>query len=189
MGERCLDCHTGVGAEIDMEMPLHGSMPDPMRCRDCHTEHHGPQTALTSLSHFNHDWTSFKLTGVHTIVDCASCHRDEVHKGTPQTCVSCHAEPEKHQGRYGTNCVRCHSTSGWDGAVFQHRFPMTHGGGGKQVKACSMCHTTPNDFETYTCFLCHRHQPANTVRKHLKLGVSDVQHCATCHPSGRRVRK
>jgi hypothetical protein len=186
LATRCLDCHTDVRGQIDSGGPLHGNLADSMACRDCHTEHVGPHAPLTDLASFDHSWTGFPLTGRHTQVACNSCHSGEVYKGTPHDCASCHAEPQVHQGRFGTGCAQCHSTSAWEDAVFEHRFPLTHGGGGKKQKACITCHTTAGDYRTYTCYQCHRHDPHKTQQKHLRRGIADVQDCASCHPTGRK---
>jgi hypothetical protein len=158
-------------------------------CRNCHTEHRGAHGALTNLASFDHDCAAFKLTGKHTTVSCASCHVNDVYKGTPHDCAACHAEPKVHLGRFGTGCARCHSTSTWEGATFEHSFPLTHGGGGKKRKACAVCHTEANSYQTYTCYGCHRHDPGKTAQKHLRRGVVDIDNCVACHPTGRKVRR
>lgn len=185
MANRCLDCHTDVRAQIDARRTLHGKIADGMQCRVCHTEHYGPHGALTSFAEFDHGWTGFTLTGKHRAVACASCHVNNVYQGTPQTCASCHAEPQVHKGRFGTNCAHCHATSTWKDATFSHTFPIAHGNG-KKANACVTCHADSHHFETYTCQTCHRHEPAKTEKKHLQKGILSVENCAKCHPKGRK---
>jgi hypothetical protein len=132
-----------------------------LQCRNCHTEHKGEYAAITDLSNFDHDCAAFALTGKHKSVACAQCHKDNKFKGTPTTCVSCHAEPTIHAGsKLGTDCAKCHTTTTWTGGTlgdFKHSFPITHGGGGgKKPKACAMCHKPADQFKTYTCYECHR---------------------------------
>src|SRR6516165_1150412 len=88
-----------------------------MECRACHTEHQGKTAALTSFAHFNHDYTAFKLTGAHRAVECQSCHEGNLYKGTQQACIACHAEPQVHLGKFGSDCASCHSTTTWAGVT------------------------------------------------------------------------
>ena len=41
---------------------------------------------------FNHDTTAFALTGVHTAVDCKSCHETLVFEEANTACISCHTD-------------------------------------------------------------------------------------------------
>jgi hypothetical protein len=186
MTSRCLDCHTDVRQQLDTHGPLHGRMSDGMECRRCHTEHNGPHGTLTSLEHFDHGWTGFRLTGKHRAVDCQSCHAGQVYKGTPQTCVSCHAEPASHKGNYGTACASCHTTSTWERPAFKHTFPLTHGTRRRQASTCTTCHVRADEFRTYTCYGCHEHHPAAMERRHARLRVAELGRCAECHPGGRK---
>jgi hypothetical protein len=188
MASRCLNCHADVHEQIVSQGPLHGLLTGAMECRTCHTEHQGPHGVLTSLAGFDHDCAAFKLTGQHRSVECASCHVNQVYKGTPHSCESCHAEPEVHLGRFGTDCAECHSTSTWDDAVFAHSFPLNHGRGKRGSSACSVCHQTTNNYKEYTCYGCHKHNPLRTEQKHLQRGIANVQDCALCHPNGRKKK-
>ena len=132
---------------------------------------------------FDHNLAAFKLTGAHVNVPCEKCHVNGVFKGTPQTCVSCHAEPQEHLGAFGTDCAQCHTTQTWQGATFDHVFPLNHGEGGNI--ACQTCHTTTN-FKEYTCYGCHDHDPARIQAQHLEEGISDFQDCVRCHDRGQR---
>jgi hypothetical protein len=61
--------------------------------------------------------TGFALTGAHSKLVCAGCHKqpaDEV-KLNP-TCLSCHEQDDVHLGQYGRQCQRCHSTITFKGA-------------------------------------------------------------------------
>jgi len=257
MESLCLGCHTDVRSQIDRRLPLHGRLTDVESCRKCHTEHRGSQATLTDFAHFDHDVTAFPLTGKHQFATCSACHKDQVYKGTPQSCAACHAEPPVHVGRFGTNCAKCHSTVTWknanlasfnhDLAAFKltgahrttacaachkdqhfrgtpqscvachaepkvhlrrfgtdcmkchstatwkgatitaefHKFPIFHGGG-KNRGECATCHAQPNDYRTYTCYGCHRHEPEKTAEKHLKWNIVELQACAKCHPTGRK---
>jgi hypothetical protein len=186
MSARCLECHRDVRRQLDAGAALHGRMPEGAQCRRCHTEHNGPHASLTNLARFDHDWTPFPLSGRHKTADCRACHASGVYQGTAQTCVGCHAEPAAHQGRFGTDCARCHTTLTWTGASFRHSFPLNHGRGRRGSNSCAICHPAADDFRVYTCYGCHQHRPDNTERKHLRHGIVDFEQCAKCHTFGRK---
>lgn len=135
---------------------------------------------------FNHDLAAFKLTGRHKTVECQACHKTNTFKGTAQDCVSCHAEPKQHKGRYGTACANCHTTATWEGATFQHKFPLNHGKRNRTIE-CSVCHTEDKNFKTYTCYGCHEHEEKRMARKHKN--VKNLADCARCHPTGREKER
>jgi predicted DNA-binding antitoxin AbrB/MazE fold protein len=153
-------------------------------CAACHATASWAERG--SLGSFNHDLAAFKLTGKHKSVSCQSCHAGNVYKGTPQACVSCHAEPAVHKGRFGTGCVQCHSTASWKGATFKHTFPLTHGS--RRPVACATCHKDPGQYKTYTCYGCHEHQEDRMVRRHPRIrNLGELAKCARCHPNGREL--
>ncbi|HZY41565.1 MAG TPA: hypothetical protein VFF59_06155, partial [Anaerolineae bacterium] len=167
----------------------------PQTCVSCHQKddkHAGAFGADCAQCHnpsnwkdakFDHNLAAFKLTGAHVNVTCARCHANGVYKGTPQTCVGCHAEPQEHLGAFGLDCAQCHSTQTWQGATFDHAFPLNHGEGGNI--ACKTCHTTTN-FKDYTCYGCHDHTPQNVQARHLEEGISNFQDCVRCHDRGQK---
>jgi hypothetical protein len=146
-------------------------------CAQCHTP------SAWKDATFDHNLAAFKLTGAHVSVPCEKCHANGVFKGTPQTCVGCHAEPQEHRGAFGTDCAQCHTTQTWQGATFDHVFPLNHGESGNI--ACQTCHTT-TDFKQYTCYGCHEHDPADIQARHLEEGIGDFQDCVRCHARGQR---
>ena len=166
----------------------------PQTCIVCHQkddEHQGAYGTDCAQCHtpvdwkdatFDHNLAAFKLTGAHITVTCEKCHVNGVFKGTPLTCLGCHAEPQEHLGTFGTDCAQCHTTQTWQGATFDHVFPLDHGEGGNI--ACQTCHTTP-DFKQYTCYGCHEHDPADIQAEHLEEGISDFQDCVRCHDRGQ----
>jgi hypothetical protein len=146
-------------------------------CAQCHTPVDWKQAT------FDHAQTGFPLTGAHLQVECTQCHVNNVFKGTPTQCSSCHDEPAYHAGLFGTDCVSCHTTDAWSPARFNgpHTFPINHGERGPS--SCQTCH--PDNLQTYTCYGCHEHQQAEIVARHLAEGITDVQDCVRCHPTGR----
>ena len=147
-------------------------------CGSCHTP-----SGWGGVS-FDHNKTAFPLTGAHTKTVCSSCHANNVYKGTPTTCVACHADPQEHLGQFGTDCASCHTTSSWKNATFKHNFPLNHGGEGKIP--CATCHTNPppQQYQTYTCYKCH--DESRMISKHREEGMNDISNCVRCHADGRK---
>jgi putative hemolysin len=159
----CFSCHQ----QIDPHMGQFSTA-----CEKCHT------TDAWKPASFDHNTTSFTLTGSHINVDCKSCHINGIYKNTPKDCFSCHSAKDAHQGQFGRNCGACHQTTKWSGAKFDHNataFPLI----GNHVKLnCRSCHTndvfkgTPTD-----CFSCH----AKDDHHNGQFG----QDCSICHiPTG-----
>jgi len=187
MADRCLACHTDVRQQMTSGSVLHGKIESAIACFACHTEHHGSHERLTNLGSFDHGWTAFPLTGHHTRLECAACHKDIHYKNVAQTCVGCHAEPKSHLGQFGTNCASCHSTTHWKGAVvafladgsgrFDHdrtAFKLT---GKHRDTDCKACHVN-NAFKgtPQTCASCHQMPKVPTVHR-----VNYGPNCAGCH--------
>lgn len=159
----------------------------PSDCYSCHAvddTHEGRFGALCGNCHipagwipafFDHNLAAFPLTGKHAFVACESCHINGVFKGTPSDCYSCHSGDDAHQGRYGTNCAACHSTSGWTPATFDHNlssFPLT---GAHVGLPCTSCHVN-NVFSglSTACASCHA-DPA------FHAGLFAGMSCSDCH--------
>jgi hypothetical protein len=143
---------------------------------DCLACHDGKDT----MAAFDHDQI-FVLDGAHATTTCIACHDNRQFSGTPNTCEGCHAEPDVHLGQFGTDCVRCHSTTAWAPATLtQHTFPLDHGR--SSAAECSTCHT--QTYAEYTCYGCHEHTEANIREEHLEEGIRDFADCIACHPTG-----
>ena len=157
----------------------------PTNCYACHASNdaHGGQygtscgschsTSGWKPASFNHNLSSFQLTGQHVNVSCSSCHINGVYKGTPTNCYACHASNDAHGGQFGTNCGSCHSTSGWKPASFNHStsgFPLT---GAHSGLACTQCHAGGNySGLSPSCGSCH-----TAPSTHSGFGTN----CAQCH--------
>jgi hypothetical protein len=185
MADRCLACHTNVRGQIDGHQPLHGKLANNTQCRTCHTEHKGTHAELTDLRAFDHNCAAFSLTGKHTSLECQSCHTSGTYKGTPATCVGCHAEPKVHLGKFGTDCAKCHATNNWHaasfsaaagpgGSAFDHSrtaFPLT---GHHATVDCKKCHADNKFKGTPTsCVACH-------VEPKVHMGKFGTD-CKKCH--------
>ncbi|HEY5269060.1 MAG TPA: hypothetical protein VII97_01895 [Anaerolineales bacterium] len=169
-------------------------------CGSCHS------TSGWTPSTFDHNLSTFKLTGQHANIACTSCHGNNVFWGTPSDCDSCHAAQDNHNGQFGTDCGLCHSTSGWLPATFDHSrsgFPLTgahtslncsqcHSGGGfgGLSSAYVACHAEPavhaGVFGT-DCAQCHNTSNWNATFNHpggYDGNCANHQHatCADCHP-------
>ena len=156
----------------------------PSDCYSCHANkdnHNGQFGTNCGACHnpsgwgnvtFNHNNTSFPLSGKHTNVQCSACHANGVYKGTPTNCYSCHANKDAHNGQFGTNCGSCHNPNGWGNATFNHSntgFPLI----GKHTNvSCTDCHKNGVYQGTSTqCISCHKDE-------HNGKNGTD---CAACH--------
>ncbi|MGA9119262.1 MAG: hypothetical protein WB699_07830 [Bacteroidota bacterium] len=163
----------------------HGPLAIP--CTDCHTTQNWHEVAVPAT--FDHDTTSFPLTGAHRSTTCVSCHRNLRFQGTQSECISCHKRDydgaltvNHRQAGFGTDCTLCHDlhATSWL-ASFDHDktdFPTR---GIHESLPCGACHAN-NRFRgtPVECVACHRSQYlAATNPNHQQAGFS--LECATCH--------
>ena len=191
----CLACHTEIRTLINLSSGYHSSGDVKGKdCSKCHPEHFGRKFKIVNFDSksFDHDKTSYKLTGAHTNLDCDKCHqaknisdpnlkkRKGTYLGLNSYCFSCHTD--YHQKTLGDDCSKCHNTIKFRPAEkFDHskaKFKLS----GKHVEtACIKCHPVikknGSDFQKFTglqfsnCSSCH-----NDVHKG-KFGYN----CANCH--------
>jgi hypothetical protein len=181
----CQDCHPG-GRYVGT----------PTSCIGCHSDddrHAGEFGTECGACHrpttwadwtFDHDLSSFPLTGAHRGAACSSCHSGGQFEGTSGSCASCHNKPSSHGSGFGSNCGACHSTSAWRPASFNgpHPFPMNHGGAGG---TCSTCHTS--SLLEASCTGCHKHDPSKMEEKHKEVPGFSLGACLKCHPGGKEA--
>ncbi len=188
---RCTDCHKEIANELQQNRGLHATFPRSSipgaACVKCHSDHNGADFQMVhwnpTPSGFDHSKTGYNLDGKHAGVDCRSCHTaqhisaqsrallagkdlNRTWFGLTPSCINCHQD--KHQGRLGTECARCHSTLDWKAAKvdrqnFDHsktQFPLT---GEHRYVLCQSCHTPgPDNQPRYiglkfaNCSDCHR---------------------------------
>ena len=141
----CIGCHT----KDDVHKDKLGK-----RCETCHDA-----KTWKKAPTFDHQKTDFPLTGKHQPVKCEQCHRTKLFAGASPICVACHKKDDEHNGRFGTQCERCHTDRTWERKDFGHKketgYPLE--GAHTKVK-CLTCHTRPL-FTTRTptvCGVCHR---------------------------------
>ena len=141
------------------------------KCETCHAE-----TGWRTKVAFDHDLTKFPLIGLHAAVPCEECHRTGAYKDTPRTCETCHKD-QRHEGRLGANCARCHNPNGFALWRFNHdketKFPLTGSHKGLQCHACHATKNTTKVSAPTTCFGCHSGDDAHRGA----FGRS----CETCH--------
>ena len=152
-------------------------------CSGCHTRPAAHAAGACSQCHATTAWKpasgahTISLTGVHTVLACASCHKSNVYTGLTWTCTSCHAV--QHSANYSTTCTTCHTQTAWRPATMNHA--GTSG-------ACSGCHTTPAGHSAGVCSQCHANTTdwSITLYVHPKVGehTSKSFACSKCHPSG-----
>ncbi|TGD74750.1 cytochrome C [Mangrovimicrobium sediminis] len=104
--DACIDCHRAEDAHS-------GSLGG--ECHQCHTPNGW------SLWQFDHAaQTGFELAGAHRGLTCDSCHRGESASDVAHECAGCHAQQDRHDGRFGGDCGRCHSDASF-GDIQWHR--------------------------------------------------------------------
>lgn len=196
----CSDCHTaGVSVSADCYSchsqdyanatnPQHA--PDfPTDCALCHG------TVGWTPATFDHSVTRFPLTGAHVSVDCAECHVGGQYTGTPIDCYACHRvdyegvlDPDHQALAFPHDCAQCHDTARWDGARFDHAFPIYSGTHNQsRWNTCNRCHDNPANPTAFDCLVCHPHSDQNETDGHHD-EVRDYSYqssrCYDCHPRG-----
>ncbi len=124
----CVGCHR---TDYDRTTtPAHAAAGFSTTCETCHR----PTDSSFRGAVFNHA-TVFQLVGTHAQQVCATCHVNNVFKGTPRDCVGCHrtdydrtTSPAHAAAGFSTNCETCHkpTDSSFGGAGFNHAsvFPL-----------------------------------------------------------------
>lgn len=162
----CAECHRSLDAVFtDAHIVDFGE--------DCLACHDGADR----YENFNHDQTSFALTGAHAQAACSACHAGARAvaqlRSTARACDSCHLQDDAHNGEFGAQCGVCHTPEAWKPAKYDHGlsgFPLD----GKHVGLkCESCHAsgyvgTPSD-----CYACHQQDDAHQGQYGLT--------CETCH--------
>lgn len=152
----CITCHTNPETNNDHN-GINGYAYNSPACLACHP-------AGDAAGSFDHNTTSFPLTGAHITTSCNQCHANG-YAGTPTACSSCHT-PDYNQSlnpnhvalAIPTDCAGCHTTVGWEPATFaihNNYYPL-NGAHASIANQCATCHngnynTTPN-----TCAGCHQ---------------------------------
>ncbi|MGI9233229.1 MAG: cytochrome c3 family protein [Woeseiaceae bacterium] len=141
-------------------------------CLQCHS-----QQAWRQMIRFDHDLTTFPLTGLHATVACAACHASNRFHDAEKDCASCHGDNDVHEGALGNECGSCHNSNDWAMTSFDHNqhtnFVLD---GGHEHLACVDCHRDPTASATdvpSSCGGCH-------VTDDVHQGQFGLQ-CEQCH--------
>jgi len=152
---------------------------------DCALCHSSDSWTFNSKTYtFNHDSTSFPLTGQHTELDCRSCHTSLSFKDIATNCISCHADI--HQQTLGNDCARCHTPLSWvvENITEMHEqtsFPLM---GAHATVDCNACHQSETNVRFSPihpeCISCHK-QDYDMAKNpdHKSIGFSTD--CSVCH--------
>ncbi len=183
----CYTCHT---TDYQKSVnPPHLASGFPTTCDTCHKF----TDAAWKPASFNHSTaTTFALAGVHATQACTACHKNNVYKGTPRDCYTCHTtdyqksvNPPHLAGGFATTCSTCHrfSDPAWKPSIFNHStatpFPLV---GLHATQTCARCHTTmPYKSAPITCVGCHLtdYNNAKTPINHITAGFPTT--CESCH--------
>ena len=181
----CYSCHRT--AYQNTTNPNHAAAGFPTTCESCHQP-----SAATWAASFNHN-SVFPLVGLHATQACVACHVNNVYKGTPRDCYSCHRtayqntkNPSHVAAGFPTTCESCHraTDSSWAQGTFNHTaFPITSGRHANI--ACATCHTNPTSYKVFTCLTCHDRGTTDPKHRGVSGYVYDSQACYSCHPQGR----
>jgi hypothetical protein len=187
LGTSCVTCH--LTSYNQTTNPNHASAGFPTDCQTCHN------TTQWLGAVFDHSRTRFPLTGVHTTVQCGSCHVGGRYAGTPTDCYSCHRKeyetvtnPNHLAAGFPKTCESCHSTTTWTGAVFNHNFPIYTGKHKGKWTTCNDCHTNASNYTVFSCLNCHAHAQTKMDDKHKNITgyAYNSLTCYSCHPRGTK---
>lgn len=177
----CAGCHRNDYQNT--KNPNHVAAGFSSDCEQCHRV-----TSYAWSQGFDHNLTSFPLTGAHSAVSCISCHQNQQFAGTPMQCTACHqsdyvgsTNPNHPAANFSTECQTCHTTVTWQGGQFDHNatlFPLT---GAHRQRSCASCHGD-NVFagRPMECISCHR-PDYNAAQNPNHLVNGFPQQCETCH--------
>jgi len=177
----CTTCHQNP--ETNEQHPgVSGYVYSSPACLACH-----PTGDADNI--FDHNSTTFPLTGAHIGVECTSCHSTGF-QGTSVLCVDCHTidfnqtiNPNHPAIGISTDCASCHTTApGWSPATFVNHndYYLITGAHTAIASGCAACHNgnytnTPN-----TCIGCHTADFNNTTNPDHEVAMFPTD-CTTCH--------
>lgn len=154
----CIDCHAHLQPDMDDEHSgIQGYEYTSSACLACH-----PDGSANGA--FDHNNTSFPLTGAHTGAGCSDCHISG-YTGTTTICSDCHADaynqttnPNHQSIGIPNTCSDCHTTNpGWQPATFpiHNQYYQLNGAHIAIANDCSSCHNGNYNSTPNTCSGCH----------------------------------
>ena len=195
----CTPCH--MGETIEQKHDFKQANPDCSSCHldihkttlgeDCATCHNS-ESWIVSRRTFNHETTTFPLTGAHQFATCQDCHTTEPviqFNHTPTDCYSCHRlnydntiNPIHTAVNFGTDCNQCHSIGEFSWKTsFDHnltQFPLL---GLHKPLNCEQCHTNQNFALSIDCSSCHLEDFQSTQNPDHNLSGYPLESCTACH--------
>ncbi len=179
----CTSCHEHNKTNTDNEhQGVSGYTYQSDACFTCHP-------TGTADGAFDHNTTSFPLTGAHTAVECTSCHADG-YMGTSTVCVDCHqadfnqaSDPSHQTLSLPHDCASCHSTDpGWSPATFaiHDQYYVLAGAHTAIATDCATCHQGSYSNTPNTCAGCHTDEYNATANPPHQNSGFDTD-CASCH--------
>jgi len=183
----CVSCHTPDYNQSTN--PNHVALAIPTNCASCHTT--DAWQPATFAIHNNY----YLLKGAHAGIAnaCATCHKGN-YNNTPNTCAGCHiseynqtSNPNHKTAQFPTDCASCHSETAWEPATFNHdvmHFPIYSGKHKGEWDKCTDCHTTPGNYATFSCTVCHGKSETDNDHKDVNNYSYSSPACFACHPKG-----
>jgi hypothetical protein len=156
----CIGCHSA----IDVHAGAHGE-----QCGDCHSQ------SSWELSFDHSQETDFTLVGAHAVLNCQSCHIENLSAQLPTNCVGCHEESDPHQNTLG-DCGSCHGETSWTQSLrFEHEFTEFPLVGMHRIAVCDQCHSSRKFDDAATeCAACHDDTHDEVF----------AEQCQSCHNPG-----
>lgn len=161
ISKKCLSCHKKIRTDVKKGDRYHGLHPKIKNdnCILCHSDHMGRNADILMFDPllFEHEYTNFKLKGIHKQLVCMRCHKKEnKYRNTKTTCFDCHEKQDVHEQKLGKKCSNCHDNTSWEKARFDHEKTKFSLQGKHKKVPCLSCHVT-QDFKNTSkdCFACH----------------------------------
>ncbi|HJW29464.1 MAG TPA: hypothetical protein VJ508_09440, partial [Saprospiraceae bacterium] len=177
----CVTCHTNTETN-QQHTGVGGYIYQSAACLACHP-------TGEAQGSFNHNNSSFPLTGGHQGVDCIECHANG-YQNTPTECVACHqtdynqsSNPSHTNLGLSTDCVTCHTTDpNWDPALFpiHNNYWVFQGAHVAISNDCVLCHNGDYNNTPNTCYGCHQ-SDYNQTNNPNHLAANFPTTCETCH--------
>ena len=179
----CTNCHEHNQSDMNEEHGgVNGYVYDSKACFECHPSGDGDKV-------FNHNSTSFPLTGAHNTVVCSECHVSG-YNGTSTACSSCHqqqfdeaANPSHTALGLSQDCAACHSTNpDWQPATFSvhDSYYVLRGAHQRIASDCFDCHEGNYVDSPNSCFACHSEAYNQTTNPPHQVSQFSTS-CEECH--------
>ena len=175
----CFSCHDKNFQSV--MSPNHVSNQFDHNCSLCHND------GAWKPVRFDHNTTSFPLSGGHQNRACIDCHAAG-YTNTPTACYACHqddydktTDPNHRLGQFDQTCTTCHSTAAWTPSGFDHNSKTTYAlTGAHQAINCASCHSAQFKGTATQCYGCHQADFQGAYNPNHVNNQFD-QNCTACH--------